>query len=101
MKTVAASLLLVAVAAPTRAELPDFYRKVAGVQWVVNDLERVKAGWAKLGFPVQDLGEVSASGSYLGQYGSARFRIAQARLAGVEVSWIQPLDFENAFGEHL
>jgi methylmalonyl-CoA/ethylmalonyl-CoA epimerase len=101
MKTLASGLLLVALAAPTRAELPDFYRKVAGLHWVVSDLERVKAGWAKLGFPVQDLGEVSASGSYLGQYGSARFRIAQARLAGAEVSWIQPLESESAFAEHL
>jgi methylmalonyl-CoA/ethylmalonyl-CoA epimerase len=101
MRTLAAGLLLVALAAPSRAELPDFYRKVAGVHWVVSDLERVKAGWAKLGFPVQDLGEVSASGSYLGQYGSARFRIAQARLAGAEVSWIQPLESESAFAEHL
>jgi methylmalonyl-CoA/ethylmalonyl-CoA epimerase len=101
MKTLAAGLLLVALAAPVRAELPDFYKKVAGVQWVVSDLERVKAGWTKLGFPVQDLGEVSASGSYLGQYGSARFRIAQARLAGAEVSWIQPLESESGFAEHL
>jgi methylmalonyl-CoA/ethylmalonyl-CoA epimerase len=101
MRTLAAGLLLVALAAPSRAELPDFYRNVAGVHWVVSDLERVKAGWAKLGFPVQDLGEVSASGSYLGQYGSARFRIAQARLAGAEVSWIQPLESESAFAEHL
>jgi len=101
MKTLAAGLLLVAVAAPARAALPEFYKKVAGVHWVVSDLEKVKAGWAKLGFPVQDLGEVSASGSYLGQYGSARLRIAQARLAGAEVSWIQPLESESGFAEHL
>jgi len=101
MKTLAAVVLLFAAAAPSRAELPDFYRKVAGVHWVVSDLERVKAGWAKLGFPAQDLGEISASGSYLGQYGSARFRVAQARLAGAEVLWIQPIDSENAFGDHL
>ncbi len=101
MKTLAAGLLLVAVAAPTRAEVPDLYRKVAGVHWVVNDLDRVKAGWAKLGFPALDLGEISASGSYLGQYGSSRFRLAQARLAGADVLWIQPIETENAFGEHL
>jgi catechol 2,3-dioxygenase-like lactoylglutathione lyase family enzyme len=101
MKTLAAGLLLVAVAAPTRAEVPDVYRRVASVHWVVKDLESVKAGWAKLGFPVLDLGEVAAAGSYLGQYGSARFRVAQARLAGAEVLWIQPLEWENAFADHL
>ncbi len=101
MKTLAAGLLLVAVAAPSRAELPELYRKVAGVHWVVSDLEHVKAGWAKLGFPAQDLGEVSASGSYMGRYGSSRFRLAQARLAGAEVLWIQPLGSESALSEHL
>src|SRR5512139_3140131 len=101
MKTMAAGLVLVAVAAPGRAELPEFYRNVAGVHWVVSDLERVKAGWAKLGFPAQDLGEVSATGSYMGQYGSSRFRLAQARLAGADVLWIQPLESESAFSGHL
>jgi methylmalonyl-CoA/ethylmalonyl-CoA epimerase len=101
MKTAAAGLLLIAVAVPSHAELPDLYKRVAGVHWVVSDLERVKAGWAKLGFPVQDLGEVSASGSYMGQHGSARFRVAQAHLAGAEVSWIQPVGSESAFSEHL
>jgi catechol 2,3-dioxygenase-like lactoylglutathione lyase family enzyme len=101
MKTLAAGLLLVAVAVPTRAEVPDLYRKVASVHWVVKDLDRVKAGWVKLGFTAQDLGELAAAGSYLGQYGSARFRVAQARLAGAEVLWIQPLEWENAFSDHL
>jgi catechol 2,3-dioxygenase-like lactoylglutathione lyase family enzyme len=101
MKTLAAGLLLVAVAVPTRAEVPDLYRKVASVHWVVKDLDRVKAGWVKLGFAAQDLGELAAAGSYLGQYGSARFRVAQARLAGAEVLWIQPLEWENAFSDHL
>jgi hypothetical protein len=68
---------------------------------VVSDLEHVKAGWAKLGFPAQDLGEVSASGSYLGQYGSSRFRVARARLADAEVLWIQPLESASAFSDHL
>ncbi|HSD29209.1 MAG TPA: VOC family protein, partial [Vicinamibacteria bacterium] len=101
MKTLAAGLLLLAVAAPIRAEVPDIYRRVASVHWVVNDLERVKAGWAKLGFTAQDLGELVGSGSYLGQYGSSRFRVAQARLGGADVLWIQPVESENAFREHL
>jgi catechol 2,3-dioxygenase-like lactoylglutathione lyase family enzyme len=101
MRALAAGLLLVAVATPARAELPDLYRKVANVHWVVRDLDQVKAGWAKLGFAVQDLGEVTGSGSYRGQYGSARFRLATARLAGADVLWIEPLDGEGAFSEHL
>jgi catechol 2,3-dioxygenase-like lactoylglutathione lyase family enzyme len=101
MRTLAAGFLLAAVAAPSRAELPEFYRNVAGVHWVVSDLERVKAGWAKLGFAAQDLGEISASGSYMGQYGSSRFRLARVRLADADVLWIQPLESVSAFSDHL
>ncbi len=101
MKPLAAGLLFLVLAAPTRAEVPDLYRKVANVHWVVKDLDQVKAGWAKLGFGIQDLGEITGSGSYFGQHGSSRFRIAQARLAGAEVVWIQPLDAEGAFSDHL
>jgi hypothetical protein len=101
MKTLAAGLLLVAVGASSRAEVPEIYRTVAGVHWVVKDLERVKAAWAKLGFPARDLGELAAYGSYLGQHGSQSFRMAEARLAGVDVLWIQPVESQNAFGDHL
>ncbi len=101
MNPLAAGLLLVAIAAPTRAEVPDLYRRVASVHWVVKDLDRVKAGWAKLGFPALDLGEITAAGSFRGQSGSSRFRVAQARLAGAEVLWIQPMDGESALSEHL
>ena len=102
MKPIALSLLALAVAAPCRAELPEMYRRVASVHWVVKDLARAQAGWAKLGFPAaQDLGEMTVAGSFRGQSGSSRFRIAQARLAGADVVWIQPVEGESAFGEHL
>jgi hypothetical protein len=102
MKLMALSLFTLAVAAPARAELPEMYRRVASVHWVVKDLDQVKAGWGKLGFPAApDLGEVSVAGSFRGQSGSSRFRIAQSRIAGADVVWIQPLDGESAFSEHL
>jgi len=101
MRTVL-SLLALAVAAPSQAELPEMYRKVTSVHWVVKDLDHVKRGWAKLGFPaVQDLGEMTVAGSFRGQSGSSRFRIAQARLAGADVVWIQPAEGGSAFSEHL
>jgi catechol 2,3-dioxygenase-like lactoylglutathione lyase family enzyme len=77
------------------------YRRVASVHWVEKDLDRVKAGWQRLGFPGVDLGEMTVAGSFRGQTGSARFRVAQARLAGADVVWIQPVEGESAFGEHL
>ncbi len=102
MKPIALSLLALTLAAPSRAELPEMYRRVASVHWVVKDLGPVKAGWAKLGYPaLQDMGEMTVAGSFRGQSGSSRFRIAQSRIAGAEVVWIQPVEGESAFSEHL
>ena len=102
MKRTALGLLALAVAVPSRAELPEMYRRVASVHWVVKDLGRVQAGWGRLGFPaLQDLGEMTIAGSFRGQSGASRVRIAQARLAGADVVWIQPLEGESALSEHL
>jgi catechol 2,3-dioxygenase-like lactoylglutathione lyase family enzyme len=94
--------LALALADPARAQLPEMYRTVTSVHWAVKDLDRVKAGWAKLGFPaLQDLGEMTVSGSWRGQSGSARVKVALARFASLDVAWIQPLAGDNAFTDHL
>lgn len=88
--------------APASAELPEFYRSVASVHWVVDDLDKVKLGWAKLGIPaLQDHGEVPLQVKHRGQFASARVRVATASLAGLEVHWIQPLNGNGAFAEFL
>jgi hypothetical protein len=95
----AASLL---TCAPAFAQLPDFYRSVTSVHWVVADLDKVKQGWARLGFPaLQDHGEVALPVKHRGQFASCRIRVAMGNLAGLEVQWIQPLDGNGAFAEFL
>jgi catechol 2,3-dioxygenase-like lactoylglutathione lyase family enzyme len=101
MKPIVLGVVALGLAVPVQAEVEDLYRRVASVHWVVKDIDRAKAGWAKLGFPVQDLGEASVPGSLRGQSGAARFRFALARLAGANVVWIQPVEGESAFQEHL
>jgi hypothetical protein len=102
MRTLALGLFILAGAVPVRAELPDLYRAVASVHWVVRDLERIQTGWAQLGFPaLQELGEIEVHGSLRGETGSARFRVAEARLAGANAVWIQPVEGTSAFSEHL
>jgi methylmalonyl-CoA/ethylmalonyl-CoA epimerase len=101
MKTIALSLLALTLAVPSRGELPEMYRRVASVHWVVKDLDAVKSGWGRLGFPAVDLGETAASGTFRGQAGPARMRMARARLAGADVVWIQPVEGETAFSDHL
>lgn len=88
--------------APAFAQLPDFYRSVTSVHWVVADLDKVKQGWAKLGFPaLQDHGEVSLDVKHRDKPASCRIRVAMGNLAGLEVHWIQPLDTSGAFAEFL
>ena len=101
MKPIALGALVLGLAVPVRADTPDLYRQVASVHWVVKDLDSVKAAWGKLGFPVQDLGEMAVSGSLRGEIGASRFRFAQARLAGATVFWIQPVEGPSVFREHL
>ncbi|HXK12589.1 MAG TPA: VOC family protein [Vicinamibacteria bacterium] len=101
MKLLAAGVVALGLALPVRAEVPEIYRRVASVHWVVKDLDRVKAGWGKLGFPSRDLGEMTVAGSFRGRRGASRFRVAQAWLAGANVVWIQPIEGESALREHL
>jgi catechol 2,3-dioxygenase-like lactoylglutathione lyase family enzyme len=102
MRTSALALAAILTASPTFAQLPDFYRTVTSVHWVVNDLNAVKEGWAKLGFPVvQDFGEVALNVTHRGRTGSANVRVAITRFGGLEVVWLQPLNDVGAFAEFL
>jgi len=105
MKTGCVGLITLALAASAlraTAETPELYGNVASVHWVVRDLDATKAAWARLGFrTVQDLGELEASGAWRGQSGTTRLRAATARIAGLDVLWLQPLDEQSAFAEFL
>lgn len=96
------ALGLAASASLAAAETPELYRQVASVHWVVRDLEATKAAWSRLGFrAVQDLGEMTVAGSFRGQSGTARLRVATTRLAGLDVVWLQPVEGQNALTEFL
>jgi catechol 2,3-dioxygenase-like lactoylglutathione lyase family enzyme len=105
METAGVGLIALALAAsalPATAATPELYGNVASVHWVVRDLDATKAAWATLGFrTVQDLGELTASGNWRGQSGATRLRAAAARIAGLDVLWLQPLEDQSAFAEFL
>jgi len=100
-----ASLLVlcaVSSAAPVLAGPPALYHEVTSVTWVVEDLDRVAAGWARLGFPVlQDFGELTLPLRYRGEPRTAVVRLAQASFAGLQVFWLQPVSGENAWSGFL
>src|SRR4051812_24234437 len=83
-------LILLAAVVPALAELPEFYRHVDRVIWVVDDIERTTAGWQKLGMIQARANQTGAEDS---------FRWSVARLGNVIVDFIQPLNEESPFGE--
>jgi len=81
---------------------PEVYEEVTSLNWVVKDIDQVAAGWARLGFPVlQDFGEVTFSVRYRGEPRSAVVRVAQARFAGLDVFWFQPISGASAWSDFL
>ena len=102
MTVLAMALAAAAAAAPAPSAAPDWYRPLAGVHWVVKDLDRVKEGWGKLGFPaVADFGEVELFSRVRGNAVSARLRVAMTLMGPVPVYWLQPLGDGGAYGEFL
>jgi glyoxalase/bleomycin resistance protein/dioxygenase superfamily protein len=78
-------------AAPSAsAELPDFYKSVERVFWVVDDIDRTVAGWQKLG--ILEIGTKPEAGEGV--------RWTVARLGNVTVDFIQPLDDKSAFARY-
>ena len=102
MTAIAAAMLAATVAVPASAPVPDVYKSVASVHWVVKDLDSVKQAWAKLGFPaLQDFGEVALTVKRRGQARQIRMRVAMALLPSLEVYWLQPLDDASAYAGFL
>ena len=83
-------LILLAAVVPALAEMPEFYRHVDRVLWVVDDIDRTTAGWQKVGM-IGVRANRSESGDNL--------KWSVARLGNMIVDLIQPLDEESPFGE--
>jgi methylmalonyl-CoA/ethylmalonyl-CoA epimerase len=84
------------------AELPEFYKKVSRLTWVVSDLDRATAGWRKIGYEmIRDHGEIEMTGELRGKPVTFRVRAASGMLGNTGVGWVQPLSGESAFSEFL
>jgi catechol 2,3-dioxygenase-like lactoylglutathione lyase family enzyme len=104
MTRLAWATLALGIAVPPAATggRPDWYGHLASVHWVVRDLEAVKRTWTRLGFPATaDFGEVELPVKWRGAMASARLRVAVARIAGLEVYWLQPLDAGGPYADFL
>ncbi len=79
----------------TRAQLPDFYKDVHHIIWVVEDLATVTKGWKSLGFEeIRDLGVLTITEN------SDRMSTSKAacgHLGGVRVLWLESVKGKNIF----
>ena len=91
-----------AMAGVCAAQLPDFYKKVARVTWVVKSIDAPLQGWTALGLTdVRDAGEVPFVGQYRGKAGSSTVHAATGNLGGLAVDMLQPPPGDNAFSAFL
>lgn len=96
------TLVLLALAPSAFAQLPDLYKSVDRILWVVKDLDRVAAAWEKLGFSeIRRIGEFPTTDIYQGQPANGRVRLAMGRIGDVQVAWIQPLTDGSAYARFL
>lgn len=82
------------------AELPDAYKDVDQVLWVVSDVETTMVKYMELGFDqFKDLGTVEVKS--LTHETVSMARLVCANLGGAHVNWIQPLNGESVFNDFL
>ncbi len=78
--------------------MPEAYKHVDQVLWIINDLDKTTAHWAKLGFDqVLNMGTVNVHLKKSGK--SVQVKMAKANLGGAHVTWIQPLGEGSIFSE--
>lgn len=80
-------------------QIPEPFKKVQQVVWVVNDIDQVIREWQNLGFnqiqPTEKVRVIDQDGN------ESWVKLALANLGGAHVTWIQPLEGESIFTEFL
>jgi hypothetical protein len=80
------------------AQLPEFYKRVDRIVWIVEDSDRAVTGLTKLGFvDFRSNGEVSADVEYRGKPTQAQFAWTVGRIGDVVVDLIEPVSDVSAF----
>jgi catechol 2,3-dioxygenase-like lactoylglutathione lyase family enzyme len=84
------------------AQLPDFYKKIGRVTWVVKSIDGPLQGWTALGLAsVKDYGEFAFEGQYRGKPVTGTARGATGYLGKLAVDMFQPASGDNAFNAFL
>ena len=96
-------LVVCAVIAGTcLAQLPEFYKRVNRVTWLVKALDHPLQGWAQLGLSdIREHGDLTFEGQYSGKAVSIKARGATGSLGNLTVDMLQPGEGDNAFTAFL
>jgi hypothetical protein len=83
------------------AQLPDLYRSVDRVTWIVDSIDRTVLGWEKVGLiRIDQRSDAELPVTFRGKETKAKVRMASGFLGDVRVQWIQPMEGSNAFTEY-
>lgn len=102
MKLLRYLVVCAALAGPCLAEMPEFYKKVNRVTWLVKSMDRPLEGWKTLGLSdIHERGEMTFASQYRGQAGTIRARVVTGSLGNLTVDMVQPAEGDNAFTAYL
>ena len=92
--------LLLVLQAAVPSPLPDFYRNVDRLTWIVDDVDATVRGWKKLGFEnIREPGEIELAVTFRGKKETVKCRAASGWLGDLAVDWYQLRGGNNAFSE--
>jgi catechol 2,3-dioxygenase-like lactoylglutathione lyase family enzyme len=83
-------------------EMPEFYRKVSQVIWIVKNLDPALQCWKEFGLrDVRDTGRVAVKERYRGQEQTVFVHAVHGHLGGLSVEMIEPQTGSDAFTDFL
>ena len=90
-------------AAVCPAQVPDHYKTVNRVTWVVGNIDRVRAAWAKIGLAdIREYPNIQLAGEYRGRPVTIYAWQITGRLGNLTIDMIQPAEGqENAYTSFL
>lgn len=102
MGSVIMTVSLVLGSSSLLGQIPECYRHVDSVDWVVPSLDGVVDGWRKLGFGVEKLGpQTLESRDADGRPVSVEVKLARGTLAGFQILWIEPVSSNSIYADSL
>src|SRR5215471_13295957 len=96
-------VLIPLLAALSAAQLPDYYKTVNRVTWVVGNIDRVRPAWEKIGLAdIREHPNIQLSGEFRGKPVTIYAWQITGRLGNLAVEMIQPAEGQaNAYTNFL